>query len=214
MNDTRKAVMVDIEALGKSEDSALLQIAARQFDPVTGKPIGEAFNAYVSHSNGTIDFETALWWLGQPSANAVAVLSGAGDTEEYVLIQFEAWLQDTVGISASDDTAEVWALSSYDDKLLTGAFRRELDSGPPWHYRCPRDLRTMMSLAGVRKGDVPRVESRKHDALADVDWQIEVYAFAVRRVCAYGLSVRACAAEARVAELESRLRDLGETEGA
>jgi len=209
MNDPRKAVMIDIEALGKSENAALLQIAARQFDPVTGAPIGDAFNSYVSSSQGTIDFETALWWLGQPSANAVAVLCEAGDTEEYVLGQFKAWLQDTVGIFHSDDTAEIWALSSYDDKLLTGAFRRALDWNPPWHYRCPRDLRTMIALAGVRKGDVPRDESRKHDAAADVDWQIEVYALALRR--GFDTMVRAGAAEARVAELESRLRDLGET---
>jgi hypothetical protein len=87
-------VMLDLETLSTAKDAAILQIAARVFDPEDGV-CGPEFNAFIRHPGGHVDVDTVLWWMQQAQAGHLAkACSSAAFSELDTLKGFANWLSE------------------------------------------------------------------------------------------------------------------------
>ena len=165
--------MIDLETLGRSNDSAIAQIAAVQFDPFAGET-GAEFCVNIDIKTCyhlKIDASTVQWWLSQSkeainsvffSENSVGLLDG--------LKQFNEFLQ-----KIKDEYSEliIWGDSpAFDCEILKYALSK---SPYPilWDYWNERDFRTISKLFP----DVAKYHVREgiaHDALSDCKNQIAI----------------------------------------
>lgn len=101
----------------------------------------------------TRDPQTVQWWSEQ-SDEAQAAFADPIDLRE-VLIEFGEWLQTIRGsihqYSMSFkpiDDIRLWSHGpGFDPPILAAAYRA-VNLPVPWHYRAPRDTRTIFDLAG------------------------------------------------------------------
>ncbi len=180
-----KDVMLDLETLAKGARAHIIQIAAIAFDRDTGE-LGARFNMYVrgAQSGRTIDPDTVAWWMQQTVAPIMgAKLADAHDTEVEnlwaALCDFQEWFQAQETAAGGAGEVRVWAHGApFDIPIVEDAFREllETDDGP-WHYRAPRDTRTLFDVAGFDVNSIPQDPDRAHDAEYDCELQI-------RQVCA------------------------------
>jgi hypothetical protein len=164
--------MIDLETLSKRSDAAIVQIAAVAFDPETGEILSR-FNRHVFETNeefvGHIDVDTVAWWLTQAGAAHLGnMILKNGSRIGSALLDLSDWF----GVLGSDVEA-VWAHgATFDFPILESALER-CGFMKPWHYRTPRDTRTLFAFA---PGGCPVVavdETRKHDALYDCEIQVQ-----------------------------------------
>ena len=183
-------VMLDLETLSLRSDACIVQIAAVAFDIETGE-LGPRFNAYVNESClvgakvGHIDVSTVGFWMRQKFAPTL----GASITDEDeqrnlydALGEFDQWFanlaEDTceAGASSVVETAEEISLWShgagFDIPILAEAYNRALIGEVPWHYRAPRDTRTLFAVAPGGMPKPPKAEAREHDAQYDCEYQL------------------------------------------
>lgn len=178
-------VMLDLETLSTRTDAAIVQIAAIAFDIETGE-LGPRFSAYVredaviGQAVGHVDLRTVGWWLQQKQA---ATLGSALTDEDMYLPLAEAlgafaewWEQGTDDVEQTCIEA-LWAHgATFDIPILQTAFEvrcPEVYEGKvPWHYRAPRDTRTLFAVAPGGMPRPPKDETREHDAQYDCEYQI------------------------------------------
>jgi len=154
-------LMVDIETLGNGPRSVITQIGACYFDPETGS-IGQTFEVNINIQSCLdigleIDGDTIKWWFGQES---------------------RTWLNNTVPLILAlrqfgqfcHKAKHVWSHATFDMPILFNAYR-ECDEKIPFHYRTPRDIRTLVWLWGGKFEREPRVGA--HDGLSDCKYQVE-----------------------------------------
>lgn len=158
-------VMVDLEILGLTPDSAILSIGAVRFD-LNGQ-IGDTFHSFIALSsnkdyNRNIDINTIEWWMTQPEEVRRRVFNGEGRSLSGVLDRFADWYTD----NPRGDVRYIWSHgSNFDLVLLEHAYRVSLGwDSPPWNYKDARDTRTLFWLAGYEYQSTATV---KHDALED-----------------------------------------------
>jgi hypothetical protein len=201
-------VMLDLETWGKEPGCDIRSIGACVFDPMTGYVAdNEAFthnNFYIATDNplkhdrtrfdetspacyreyGLIrDPETVQWWNDQ-SDEAQAAFTNPVDLRE-ALQRFTDWLGTVYmgmkleGVARIGDDLRLWSHGpSFDPPILTAAYKAT-GLPIPWHYRAPRDTRTIMEAAGMdpHKGLEPFTTGTHHHALDDAICQ-------ARAVCA------------------------------
>jgi hypothetical protein len=179
-------VMLDLETLSTRADACIIQIAAIAFDIETGE-FGLRFNAYVNESSmigervGHIDPSTVGWWMRQKFAPTLGEKITSEDDASCLseaLGNFAEWFEQDVCL---DDTITedvcLWAHgATFDVPILQYAYEvrcpETYEGKAPWHYRAPRDTRTLFALA---PGGMPRPskdETREHDAQYDCEYQI------------------------------------------
>lgn len=158
--------MVDIETMGKGPTAAIIQIGALTFCKRTGY-IDRKFRADVSLQSSLqhgchLDQDTVDWWRGrllhQPNCQPLptALLAFARWYAGY-----EQWGQ-----------AEIWCKGlAFDIPILDHAFK-VCGHDSPWHYRTPRDIRTLKALAIERGFVVPPTPVASHDGLEDCVIQV------------------------------------------
>jgi hypothetical protein len=167
-----KDAMIDLETLAKGARAHIVQIAAIAFDRETGE-FGPHFVVYVKgpQSGRTIDVDTVAWWLQQNAAFSLG--EGLQDEEALYLGQALATLREWF-VTEALDVECVWSHgATFDLPILEDAYAGEFGSPPPWHYKAPRDTRTLYDLA---PGGMPAVEKdpeQEHDALYDCEIQIK-----------------------------------------
>lgn len=151
-------LMLDLETWGTRAGYDLRSIGAVVFDPYTGwvpdptvplamvndRPIEPRF--YVATSGGEQyglmrDSSTAKWWSEQ-SPEAQAAFTNPVDLRD-ALGRFAEWLP-----AASPDV-HIWAHGSHFDVPILEAAYRAVDLPVPWHYRSPRDTRTIFDAAKI-----------------------------------------------------------------
>jgi len=161
---TCRHVMIDLETMGLTPDSAIVSIGAVLFDPRYN--IAEAGTFYREldwESQGRkIDRETLTWWEGQ-SSEARAALGGLDDLGE-VLTDLAARLPKD---------ARVWANGpSFDIAMLEHAYRQHHIEVPWKHYNV-RDCRTVLDMFENSRGGLNRSLATKvtHNALNDAKLQ-------------------------------------------
>ncbi len=188
-------VMVDLETLSTRVDACIIQIAAVAFDPETGE-LGPRFNAYVNETCligarvGHIDVNTVAFWMSQKVSAAMGAAVGSEDTGLYLseaLGSFAEWLQEEVEHDGEVALEGLWSHgATFDIPILQDAFERrcpEVCEGKvPWHYRTPRDTRTLFALAPGGMPRPPKDETREHDARYDCEYQIAQVVEALRNL--------------------------------
>jgi hypothetical protein len=183
-------VMLDLETLSLRSDACIIQIAAVAFDIETGE-LGPRFNAYVNESClegatiGHVDVSTVGFWMRQQFSQTL----GEAITDEderrdlyEALCEFNQWFADLAADTCEDDAAPVvetyeeislWSHGAgFDIPILAAAYARALIGEVPWHYRAPRDTRTLYALAPGGMPRPPKDETREHDAQYDCEYQV------------------------------------------
>lgn len=151
--------MIDIETLGLKPGSVILSIGAVAFDAVTGE-LGPEFYGKLDLATSmamgmTVDPGTIAWWMKQSDEARAA----AFDYAAHPLTAVEG-LTEFIGMQAPE---RVWAKPPSFDLVLLEALFAACHCMIPWHYRSPRDCRTLFDLANIEQ---PKVGTA-HDALDD-----------------------------------------------
>lgn len=157
-------VMFDLETWGKTPGSDIRSIGAVAWQPATGDIVSQFYvNVPLGDRLGlTRDPETEQWWSEQ-SHEAQRALMG---DEVYLrdgLRAFAIWL------AAMEGFAGLWAHGPHFDEAILAAAYRAADMQVPWHYRSPRDMRTILMAAVVAGFELPAMKfsGTAHNALHD-----------------------------------------------
>lgn len=162
---TKKArhVMIDLETMGTTPDSAIVSIGAVVFDPRYGIVTDKVFYMELDweSQNRLIDQETVEWWAEQ-SEEARAAHYGLDDLDE-ALTLLAQWLPKD---------AKVWGNgSTFDISMLEDAYR-QLNIEIPWKFWNVRDCRTVLDMyESVRGGFNKKSGGTLHNALDDAKYQ-------------------------------------------
>ncbi len=170
-------IMLDLETWGKRPGCDIRSIGACVFNPATGfvhdgslgtiRPFYQATdNPTVPQSNSMMvptlkyplhrDPETVAWWNDQ-SDEAQAAFTKTVDLADG-LHGFSAWLfaltnqlYDRLGVVEMQPSPNVrlWAHGPQFDCTILAAAYDACALPAPWHYRAPRDTRTIFDAAGI-----------------------------------------------------------------
>lgn len=174
-------IMVDLETWGTTPGCDIRSIGAVVFDPLAGT-LGDEF--YVATENrywddggycasgGWMqwplhkDSSTVEWWSKQ-SVEAQAAFGSPIPLKSALGHFTEFWDQH----GTDDDYVRFWAHGPHFDEQILAACYRAVGLPVPWHYRAPRDLRTMLEAAGMDpKTGIPEFGT-EHNALDDAKAQ-------------------------------------------
>lgn len=171
----RMGLMLDIETLGTKPGCVILSIGAIAYDMATMQPY-ECFTQNINvmvqmvSSGAAVDAGTLEFWRGQPEEVLIACASDA-ELPSVVFKNFVNWA------GGFHYTEVVTRGTDFDLPILRHALE-VYGLKLPWHYRTPRDLRTILSTLGFDEGAVPKDDSVAHTALGDCYWQLKVLAAA------------------------------------
>jgi hypothetical protein len=157
--------MLDLETWGLTPGSHVRSIGAVEFDPDKGA-LGSKFycNIMGNPSYGlSSDAATRAWWAEQSFEAREALLHKQLDLV-VALKRFGVWFE---GIAEDPATVRIWAHGPEFDVSILGWAYRAVELPEPWHYRAPRDCRTLLEAAGMDPtSDFPPVGT-EHNALDD-----------------------------------------------
>lgn len=194
-------VMLDLETWGVTPGSDIRSIGACTFDPEKGvvnnfSPVGGSSQFYAATDNPPIalttphfshwddrkypltrDPKTVEWWSAQ-SAEAQAAFADPIDLAE-ALIAFSEWLA-SIG---PKDEIRLWSKGPHFDISILEAAYRCVGFDAPWHYRAPRDMRTIAEAAGLTDEEIRALSvGNAHNALDDAISQAMVVCEAYYRL--------------------------------
>ncbi len=180
--------MVDIETLGTSTESVVVQLAIQPWimDDESVKiapmfydiPIGPQLDMIPARS---VSADTLGWWMKQSDAARESINFIGGDFEELKASMLHMIRQFSV--IANGQPYEVWARGPQFDIAIIESLLRQCGLSAPWEYNTVRDLRTLMALANLSSNDVPKPAGFvAHHALWDAKFQIDCYHEALRRL--------------------------------
>jgi hypothetical protein len=166
-------ISIDNETLATSPDAFLLATALVPFDRATGQIGSPLYMVFDGNQPGRrIDPGTVRWWMTQDLQPRQAVFANNDAWPvDLALGQIAAFVE-------SHKPQRIWGNgSNFDVAQLEHLF---IDAGRdvPWHYRAPRDMRTIVDLAstsaGVQITEVVDFEGDAHNALDDAVYQAKV----------------------------------------
>lgn len=146
-------LMIDLETMGTSPNSPILQIGAVIFD---ADKMYETFMEYIRPNFNLCkpDIETLIWWSEQ---DAPMPLNPDGVSYPEMIQRLKTWMH---GVNIT----HVWANSPSFDLVIMEAQARAYDITLPFKFYQYRDCRT---AAAVAPGAARPMAVVKHDALAD-----------------------------------------------
>lgn len=164
-------LMLDLETLGTSHDSAIVQVAGIYFDPDTSKT-GETFCMSVRIESamefGKVDGKTLAWWFDQDPDVIKSVMRSSHSLQS-VLIQFSWFAQKA---------KYIWSHATFDFVILNSTFRKVGIAS--LNYRSAMDIRTLMCMTKYEQS-FPR-EGHHHNALADCIHQVKYVSAALQKL--------------------------------
>lgn len=157
-------VMIDLETMGITPDSAIVSIGAVVFDPRGNIVTDVTFYTELDwEAQGRhIDPSTVEWWSKQ-SKEAKAAHFGLEDFSDQ-LVNLANWLPKD---------AKVWGNgSTFDISMLEDAYR-QLGIEIPWKFWNVRDCRTVLDMYESKRGGFNKKVNRDgaHNALQDAIFQ-------------------------------------------
>ena len=184
-----KHVMIDLETLSLRSNAAIIEIAAKEFNP--NKDIEVAYNAFhifvdaASCAMYGMDFgmNTIAWWASQKKSLKEPFDTFRNDCPiGYALDKLAEFLRNT----APDGDVTVWSQGSdFDIAVLKTAFRTVLGKEFPVMYRNVRDARTyFLGIVDAKKPETQdpfklvESEEERHKAQGDVNWSIKAVQYA------------------------------------
>lgn len=194
-------IMLDLETWGRTPGSDIRSIGACVFDPVKGAvwnsfPYETHFYVATENPLGSIknvtdkireyhtlqrEPATVQWWNDQ-SAEAQAAFANPIDLRQ-ACIRFSNWLnnQSEEPTSAEDQNIRLWCNGPHFDEAILAAVYRAVLLPVPWHYRAPRDFRTITEAAGMTSADYSNY-GEAHNALDDAIAQAMTVCEAYKRL--------------------------------
>jgi hypothetical protein len=167
--------MLDLETLSTRHNAAVIQLAAVQFNPVTGETFG-MFNKSIGLESlvligADISQSTTNWWKSQSQEAKDKVLLNFSDKRnvQEVLEDFALWLR---AVGAFNDVT-LWGNGPAFDMSKLAATYELLGKEKPWKYSNERCVRTLVAL----KPDVKTLiqfDGTAHDAIDDCLHQIKL----------------------------------------
>lgn len=172
-----KRLIVDIETMGTTPNSVVLQVALQAWDDnINTQPTAHVWNldAKAQERLGrTISYDTVLWWQNQ-SKDAVNAVFGA--SKAIVLTRFIMEFAATLEGYIEQGYREVWANApSFDLVIIEDLLRGKCEL--PWKFYHWRDQRTLEATyqalfrrkaKDVFAAHVAQVEGLPHTADYDV----------------------------------------------
>ena len=161
-------LMIDLETLGNTDHSAIVQIGACYFDMKTGE-IGEEFCMDIDIDDackyGVIDASTVVWWLNQSKEAQISVF-GPNVMRQYLKIVLKAFTcRMSIGVE------DVWCHTDFDWVILQNAYKA-VGLQFPFKFWQRKDLRTITKLADVSTKDYVN-DGVAHNALDDCKFQVK-----------------------------------------
>jgi hypothetical protein len=159
-------LMLDLETLGTSPDTVVVQIGACYFSNKTGK-IGKKFKVNVDidsclREGFTVEGNAIKWWLTEQAKNATFF----NDTTNV-----RAAIYDFIEFSWKAE--RVWSHATFDFVIMMNYINR-LGCTPGFGYKSARDIRTLLDLSHSKikysEDNTPR--AGEHDALEDCIYQV------------------------------------------
>lgn len=192
MTDTQAArrvgIMVDTESLGLGAKCVVTQMALLAFDlddPTEYLAMEEQFLPITPQTTikRTIDGDTVLWWMKQADAARAMFERNSGNDFPELIALTQHFFDHIASIIEDAAEVEIWARGTDHDISILKSLSEDLGVKLPWRYDSVRDLRTLMSAAGVGKKDVAeRVGNIPHHALSDCKYQLDCYIESQRRL--------------------------------
>lgn len=202
-------IMLDLETWGLIPGSDIRSIGAVVFDPFSdnisdfadGMP-GANSQFYAATNNPLVtlddyakpihkyplsrDPETEKWWNDQ-SEEAQAAFTDPVDLWA-ACYEFRYWVWSVSGSSEQfenwtpDEGIRLWCKGPHFDISILAAIYRAVNLPVPWHYRSPRDMRTVVDLAGITKAEERAMfDGIPHHALDDAISQAKIVCEAFKR---------------------------------
>jgi hypothetical protein len=157
-------ISLDTETWGTTPGSDIRSIGAVLFDPTIGRIIdtfyGACANPLIHNIEGvrlTYDLkrdpQTEKWWRDQ-TADAQAAFSDPGDLRE-VLRRMTLWIDGCAylpgdrGKPNARTNVRIWCHGANFDPPIVSAALAACGLAEAWHYRAPRDTRTLFDAAGI-----------------------------------------------------------------
>ena len=156
-------VMLDLETMDNTSDSAIVSIGACVFSSANG--ITSKFGVDVDLQSaidygGTVGGSTVLWWLGQKWEARKKLTQAKALSLPDALTEFSNWIPKG---------AIVWGNGSdFDNVILKNAYRL-VDMPVPWPKFNDRCFRTMKAI--FKDVEKPKREGIAHSALDDAIFQ-------------------------------------------
>lgn len=175
--------MIDLETMGLGSTAAIIQVGAVVFEPLGEGIIGQPFKQTVTMQSCialgmTSDQGTKMFWQQRGREGKPSALHEAGLSIQETLKAFDAWYM------SQEKWADlgVWSNGAvFDIPILETAYRL-CGLTQPWHYRKPRDQRTLVELAQSVGWSKPDLPEPSHDALEDCIRQVAEVQGATRYV--------------------------------
>ncbi len=154
-------VMIDLETMGVTPESAIVSIGAVLFDPRANKVSKKTFYKELSwEDQGRLIYpDTNEWWYSDKVTDAAReALDGLDDLED-VLVELAEWLPKD---------AKVWGNgATFDISMLEDAYRQHHIEAP-WKFWNIRDMRTITDMyESARGGFGKNSKGVAHNALQD-----------------------------------------------
>lgn len=163
-------VMLDLETMGLSMNSAIIQIGAVSFD------LKHQFFCNVALQSAlmtgmTMDPKTLAWWQAQGELAQASLCNQPIYGLHRAVGDFAAWFHELPG----EERPLIWSHgAAFDVPLLGHAFELCQVGARPWDYRDVRDTRTVYAMAKERGWKPTELPGRvKHNAINDCISQIE-----------------------------------------
>jgi len=162
-------LMLDLETMGNSSNSAILSIGAVEFDLESGET-GREFYQKVNlqsclNAGLVVNGSTIMWWLQQSEA-ARKEVSKVGDNLYNSLTKLTTFMR------CLELDFQLWGNGArFDIGILEDAYFACKFETVPWNFRNERDVRTLVSFAPEIKENYPFL-GKAHTPIDDCKHQI------------------------------------------
>lgn len=131
----------------------------------------------------TLSASTLAWWLKQSAEARAEFEQNTGDDFEELPALLRHVNRQFLQVVDGREY-ELYARGPQFDIVNIESIMADVAVKPAWRYDKIRDLRTVMAMAGIRTGDVPRDTTRfpEHMAVADCNYQMLCLTEALRRL--------------------------------
>lgn len=177
-------LMVDIETLGKKNNTIVTQLAfiAAPTEDLSDILGYDSFYLPIQPQidmGRSIDADTIIWWFTKAGAEARAkfINNSGGDLDSLVAFVRSFIRKTDVLIQqalATGGTVEVVAKGPQFDVVIIEDLIHQIGELEPWKYSWVSDLRTLMKKAGVLPTDVKHDDIVPHVALEDCRLQLRL----------------------------------------
>lgn len=166
----RTHIMVDIETMDKTPNSAIVSIGAVVFNPAT-KELGERFIKVVdlndSAKYGSISADTVLWWLELATKSRPEFLSDEAVPLLDALIELDSF----ISAQAPRNKILVWGNGADFDNVILQNGYEQLDIPVPWNHWNNQHVRTVVLMGQELLNINPKFTLARpdeaHNALGD-----------------------------------------------